>query len=152
MRNDSNGSGCLQWFMFRMKNLSGWTGIVKINIVNFTKGNSLFLKVRILVLSFRACNRVSGLKFKTKARTWPRLAGTSPGPTFGTSSPATTMRWTSWILSKKRLTINCLLTSSFNTQTTPYIALIQCRTPTHRFWHTLNNYSCLQIKKVRDAF
>ena len=45
MRNDSNGSGCLQWFMFKMRNLNGWTGIVKINIVNFTKENSLFLKV-----------------------------------------------------------------------------------------------------------
>jgi len=53
MRNDSNGSGCLQWFMFRIKNLSGWTGIVKINIVNFTKANSLFLKVRFYLLSCR---------------------------------------------------------------------------------------------------
>lgn len=62
MRNDSNGSGCLQWFMFKMKNLSGWTGIVKISIVNFTKGNSLFLKVSILNLCFRVCNQVFGQK------------------------------------------------------------------------------------------
>ena len=62
MRNDSNGSGCLQWFMFKMRNLNGWTGIVKINIVNFTKGNSLFLQVNILYLFFRACSLVFGQK------------------------------------------------------------------------------------------
>lgn len=42
MRNDSNGNGNLQWFYFRMKNTSEFTDTIKINIVNFTKGNSLF--------------------------------------------------------------------------------------------------------------
>ena len=42
MRNDTNGNGNLQWFYFRMKNTSEFMDTVKINIVNFTKGNSLF--------------------------------------------------------------------------------------------------------------
>ena len=45
LRNDSNGSKALQWFYFRMKNSSDFVGRIKINIVNFTKGNSLFSKV-----------------------------------------------------------------------------------------------------------
>ena len=42
MRNDTNGSGNLQWFYFRMKNSSDFLETIRINIVNFTKGNSLF--------------------------------------------------------------------------------------------------------------
>jgi cytosolic carboxypeptidase protein 4 len=42
MRNDTNGSSNLQWFYFRMINPPGFTGKIRINIVNFTKGNSLF--------------------------------------------------------------------------------------------------------------
>jgi len=42
MRNDSNGVGNLQWFYFRMKNTSDFLETIRINIVNFTKGNSLF--------------------------------------------------------------------------------------------------------------
>jgi hypothetical protein len=42
MRSDSNGSGSLQWFAFRMKNTADFTGTVKIVICNFTKTNSLF--------------------------------------------------------------------------------------------------------------
>ena len=42
MRNDTNGNGNLQWFYFRMKNNSEFMETVHINIVNFTKGNSLF--------------------------------------------------------------------------------------------------------------
>ena len=42
MRNDSNGVGSLQWFYFRMKNTSEFIETVRINVVNFTKGNSLF--------------------------------------------------------------------------------------------------------------
>ena len=42
MRNDTNGSGNLQWFYFRMKNSSDFLDTIRINIVNFTKGNSLF--------------------------------------------------------------------------------------------------------------
>ena len=45
IRNDSNGSKNLQWFYFRMRNADDFVGRIKINIVNFTKGNSLFLKV-----------------------------------------------------------------------------------------------------------
>ena len=40
MRNDTNGCGELQWFMFRMRN--NYEGEVKISIVNFTKTKSLF--------------------------------------------------------------------------------------------------------------
>ena len=42
MRNDCNGVGSLQWFYFRMKNTSDFIETVRINVVNFTKGNSLF--------------------------------------------------------------------------------------------------------------
>ena len=42
MRNDSNGNGNLQWFYFRMKNSADFVERITINIVNFTKGNSLF--------------------------------------------------------------------------------------------------------------
>jgi len=42
MRNDSNGTSNLQWFAFRMKNSSNFLVTIKIVIVNFTKGNSLF--------------------------------------------------------------------------------------------------------------
>ena len=42
MRNDTNATGNLQWFYFRMKNTSEFMDTVRINIVNFTKGNSLF--------------------------------------------------------------------------------------------------------------
>ena len=45
IRNDTNASNNLQWFMFRMKNSAEFTGTIKINIVNFTKGNSLFIHV-----------------------------------------------------------------------------------------------------------
>ena len=45
MRNDSNGVGNLQWFYFRMKNTSDFMETVRISIVNFTKGNSLFHSV-----------------------------------------------------------------------------------------------------------
>jgi hypothetical protein len=40
MRNDTNGQNEINWFMFRMKNTV--TGNVRLNIVNFTKGYSLF--------------------------------------------------------------------------------------------------------------
>ena len=40
MRNDTNGSSNLQWFYFRMQNVSA--DMIRINVVNFTKGNSLF--------------------------------------------------------------------------------------------------------------
>ena len=42
MRNDSNGNGNLQWFYFRVTNTKEFMGTIRINIVNFTKGNSLF--------------------------------------------------------------------------------------------------------------
>ena len=42
MRNDTNSTGNLQWFYFRMKNASDFVETVHLNIVNFTKGNSLF--------------------------------------------------------------------------------------------------------------
>ena len=42
VRADSNGSKNLQWFYFRMKNSSDFVERITINIVNFTKGNSLF--------------------------------------------------------------------------------------------------------------
>lgn len=42
MRNDTNGTGLLQWFYFKMKNVHGFVGTVRINIVNFTKWDSLF--------------------------------------------------------------------------------------------------------------
>ena len=42
MRNDSNGNGNLQWFYFRVTNTKEFLGTIHINIVNFTKGNSLF--------------------------------------------------------------------------------------------------------------
>lgn len=42
MRNDTNGSSNLQWFYFRMQNPGNFTDMIRINIVNFTKGNSLF--------------------------------------------------------------------------------------------------------------
>ena len=43
MRNDTNGSNNLQWFYFRMLNPANFTKKrIRINIVNFTKGNSLF--------------------------------------------------------------------------------------------------------------
>jgi hypothetical protein len=48
MRNDTNGSGEMQWFMFRMRNT--YEGEVKINIVNFTKTKSLFQNVSHLKL------------------------------------------------------------------------------------------------------
>ena len=42
MRNDTNGNGNLQWFYFRMRNPANFTESIRIHIVNFTKGNSLF--------------------------------------------------------------------------------------------------------------
>lgn len=45
MRNDSNGVGNLQWFYFRMKNTSDFMETIRISLVNFTKGNSLFHSV-----------------------------------------------------------------------------------------------------------
>lgn len=42
IRNDTNGSSNLQWFYFRMTNIAGFKETIRINIVNFTKGNSLF--------------------------------------------------------------------------------------------------------------
>lgn len=42
MRNDTNGNGNLQWFYFRITNSKDFSGTIRINIVNFTKGNSLF--------------------------------------------------------------------------------------------------------------
>lgn len=45
IRNDTNATNNLQWFMFRMKNSPDYTGTIKLNIVNFTKGNSLFIHV-----------------------------------------------------------------------------------------------------------
>ena len=41
MRNDTNGSSNLQWFYFRMQN-PAMCDMIRINVVNFTKGNSLF--------------------------------------------------------------------------------------------------------------
>ena len=46
MRNDTNGSQELQWFMFRMRNTGNFCGTIKISIVNFTKTKSLFTQVR----------------------------------------------------------------------------------------------------------
>jgi hypothetical protein len=42
IRNDTNGGSNLQWFYFRMQNPEKFTETIRINIVNFTKGNSLF--------------------------------------------------------------------------------------------------------------
>ena len=42
MRNDTNGNSNLQWFYFRIRNPEEMTDTIRINIVNFTKGNSLF--------------------------------------------------------------------------------------------------------------
>ena len=48
MRNDTNGSGELQWFMFKMRN--SFEGQVRINVVNFTKTKSLFNNVSFYLL------------------------------------------------------------------------------------------------------
>ena len=45
MRSDSNGLGNLQWFAFRMKNVSFFTGKITIVICNFTKVSSLYTEV-----------------------------------------------------------------------------------------------------------
>ena len=50
MRNDSNGNSNLQWFYFRMKNTGEFADTIRINIVNFTKANSLFISVSDLSL------------------------------------------------------------------------------------------------------
>jgi len=50
MRNDTNGSTNLQWFFFRMRNPENFRELIRINIVNFTKGNSLFYYVSIIIL------------------------------------------------------------------------------------------------------
>mmetsp|Transcript_41330 Transcript_41330/g.62966 ORF Transcript_41330/g.62966 Transcript_41330/m.62966 type:complete len:115 (+) Transcript_41330:452-796(+) len=42
IRNDTNGNSNLQWFFFRMRNPENFRDMIRINIVNFTKGNSLF--------------------------------------------------------------------------------------------------------------
>jgi hypothetical protein len=42
IRNDTNGGSNLQWFYFRMQNPEKFTETIRINVVNFTKGNSLF--------------------------------------------------------------------------------------------------------------
>lgn len=42
IRNDTNGSNNLQWFYFRMLAPESFLGKIKVNVVNFTKGNSLF--------------------------------------------------------------------------------------------------------------
>lgn len=42
IRNDTNGNSNLQWFYFKMRNPENFTDMIRINIVNFTKGNSLF--------------------------------------------------------------------------------------------------------------
>ena len=42
IRNDTNGTSNLQWFYFRMRNPENFTDVIRLNIVNFTKGNSLF--------------------------------------------------------------------------------------------------------------
>ena len=42
MRNDTNGGSNLQWFFFRVRNPENMTDTIRMNIVNFTKGNSLF--------------------------------------------------------------------------------------------------------------
>ena len=42
IRNDTNGSSNLQWFYFKMQNPESFTEMIRINVVNFTKGNSLF--------------------------------------------------------------------------------------------------------------
>ena len=47
MRYDTNGSGLLQWFYFRMRNAAEFTGVVNIVIANFTKKDSLFNNVSI---------------------------------------------------------------------------------------------------------
>ena len=47
MRVDTNTQGHLQWFNFRIKN-KGKSENIKINICNFTKENSLYLKVFFL--------------------------------------------------------------------------------------------------------
>jgi hypothetical protein len=65
MRNDSNGTGLLQWFYFKMRNVNGFVGTVRINIVNFTKSNSLFTHVSLLLsndfILNRECNPPFGL-------------------------------------------------------------------------------------------
>ena len=52
IRNDSNGALNLQWFYFRMKNSPDFVERITINIVNFTKGNSLFASVSGRLSSF----------------------------------------------------------------------------------------------------
>jgi hypothetical protein len=42
IRNDTNAANNPQWFAFRMRNRCDFLGTVKIVIVNFTKGGSLF--------------------------------------------------------------------------------------------------------------
>lgn len=42
IRNDTNAASNLQWFYFRMQNPDNFTDVIRVNIVNFTKGNSLF--------------------------------------------------------------------------------------------------------------
>jgi len=50
MRNDTNGSQELQWFMFRMRNTGNFCGTIKLSIVNFTKSKSLFMQVGSFIL------------------------------------------------------------------------------------------------------
>ena len=52
MRNDSNGSSNLQWFYFRVRNPENFKEMIRINIVNFTKGNSLFYYVSCIFTKF----------------------------------------------------------------------------------------------------
>ena len=58
IRNDSNGNQNLQWFYFRMRNSAEFVERVTINIVNFTKGNSLFGSVSTDPLSSISMNFV----------------------------------------------------------------------------------------------
>jgi len=42
MRNDTNGTGNLQWFYFRIRNPDNYTEVIRINIVNFSQAFGAF--------------------------------------------------------------------------------------------------------------
>lgn len=65
MRNDTNGGSNLQWFFFRVRNPENMTDMIRINIVNFTKGNSLFyygMKPSIWSLNANKKNQVGWIQ------------------------------------------------------------------------------------------
>jgi len=94
IRNDTNGQGELQWFMFRMRNT--FSGTIRINIVNFTKTQSLFqnvsflsLRIVLLNLHFRECCLHFG---QNRASRRSSSAGTKTVMAFLMSPLATRMR------------------------------------------------------------